>query len=705
MRGCPRFAIFVALVSAISFGFLAAPARAQQSALPANWQQLSATDFATLVQGYYQQGTFQSLSPVDQASLEIQGAQLFAQVQLSSTSLSYQTLETLAHVGESQLNQLAVSQVRAALISRQDNWTSRPYAEMRAKVMLMIRLSVPDGVLNLEPRRWVLAGGTADQVPQQDLAYNFVRQMFADFKVVDRSFSVSWAGQISVPQTGAYTFSITPIDANMGFSALPVTISTNVMIGGQAIIAASPPSVPQAAASPTQSSPPPTSNWVSSSNALTLTAGTPVSLQVTVTVNAARKIPAGLLHAVLSWQGPGIATSIVPASAFSQTQTGQPGLQATYTWTAEGQQQSLTRVETMIDAAWSDAALLLAQDPTSANQSSASMWQAMTSADFLASYSGATPVMLHPFLRDPEEVSCGLSTASRQAFLNLLLQNAGLLDAMDAPHAVGFFETFRVGAPDQALAVFGTWAMRNPDSPCALAFDRVFDKATRTSLAQMAIFTTQQLPSQSTQLEQQFLQLQDGRCSLPVAYTLTFSYLGQGKLSNWIATLDAKLADTTLTGDQRVNWLIARAQAQEFVRPKSSGYPFGTVYPSSWPSDGRHYLFQALNTAQSSSVKARVAKEIAARLVVAGNFQGAADFLGQVSSSLSDDQKAIVAGWQLQIGGYAAAQTQVQQAQSAFANQAYVTRLQARRAQAASRGDSAAVSRYDAMINAASQQQ
>ena len=69
-----------------------APALGQQSALPASWQQLSAADFATLVQGFYQQGTFQSLSPTDQMSLAMEGAQLFSQVDLSSLSLSHQTL-------------------------------------------------------------------------------------------------------------------------------------------------------------------------------------------------------------------------------------------------------------------------------------------------------------------------------------------------------------------------------------------------------------------------------------------------------------------------------------------------------------------------------------------------------------------------------------------------------------------------------------
>jgi hypothetical protein len=192
-----------------------------QSALPANWQQLSPSDFATLVQGYYQQRTFQSLSPTDQASLQYQGAQLFSQVNFSSTTLTYQTLGVLAQVGESQLPQWTLAQARAGLIARHDDWTGKPYAEIFAKVMLMARLQLPDSLSVPEARRWVLAGGTADQVPQNDWVYDFVRHMFADFSVIDKSFSVSWTGQINAPQSGDYTFSLSPIDVNMGYSHKP----------------------------------------------------------------------------------------------------------------------------------------------------------------------------------------------------------------------------------------------------------------------------------------------------------------------------------------------------------------------------------------------------------------------------------------------------------------------------------------------------
>ena len=395
-------------------------------------------------------------------------------------------------------------------------------------------------------------------------------------------------------------------------------------------------------------------------------------------------------------------TQVVPTSAVSQAQTGTPGFLATYSWTVNGQPQSLTRTDPLIDFSWTNSSLLLAQDLTSANQSADTLWQAMTASAFINSYANATPVQLHPFLGNPFDASCALSTARRQAFLDLLMQSPALLDAMDAPHAVAFFQAFRCGTPDKALSVFGTWADRQADLNCVLANDRSFDHDTRLSLATMAIFTTQQLPQQAASLQQAFLQLSDGRCSLPTAYTLAYSNLGSGTFNDWMANLDAKLADPTVTGDLRVNWLVARAHAQEFTRTAPLHYPNGAPYPSSWPVDGLSYLNQALNAAQTPSVKVRVAKEIAARITAGGEYQPATDFLSQVSASLPDNQKALITTWQQQIAGFVAAQPQAIQAQQAESSKAYLMTLQARRAQAASQGDTASVSRYDALISAAS---
>jgi hypothetical protein len=705
MRGLAnrRYFSFLVILSMVTgLGAHSAWAQSSPSTLPANWRQLSPTDFASLVQGYFQQGTFQSLSRADQTSLQSQGGQLFSQVDISSTSLSYQTLEALAHVGESQLDQSTLAGANKAIMARRDNWTGKPYAEMFAKVKLMARLQVPETISNIEARKWVLAGGTPDQVPQNDLVYNYVRHMFADFEVIDGNFSVSWVGQVNAPQSGDYTFSITPIDVNMGYSQTWARMSMSVTVAGQEMITAGPPAPPDPNTANYQVGTKPTSNWVVESNPIALTAGTPVKLQVVVSVKTPQTLPPGTLHAMLFWQGPGIPRQLVPTSAVSQPQTGAPGFQASYSWTSNGQQQNLNRTDPVIDFSWTGASILLAQDPTSANQSSDSMWQTMTSSSFISSLASTTPLKLHPFLQEPQEASCGLSSARRQAFCDLLVQNPALLDGMDADHAVRFFKVFRGGATDKALNVFGSWAARQADMACVLSNERAFDADTRQALASMAILTTQQLPHQATTLQQGFLQLPDGRCSLPVAYTLMYSQLGLGKLNDWIASLDAKLADPTVTGDLRVNWLLARAQAQEFTRRAPMHYPFGFDYPSSWPNDGRAYLYQALAAAQSPSSKLRAAREIAARLTSSHLYQPAKDLLAQLAGSLPEAERSVITAWQQEIDAFVAADVLAIAAQQSESNRLYLKTLQDRRAQAASQGNSDAVSRYDALISTAS---
>jgi hypothetical protein len=258
-----------------------------------------------------------------------------------------------------------------------------------------------------------------------------------------------------------------------------------------------------------------------------------------------------------------------------------------------------------------------------------------------------------------------------------------------------------MGGPEKALEVFGAWAARHADLVCEISTDRAFDGDTRYALAQMAIFTTQQLPDQAARLQAQYLQLPDGRCALPVAYTLTYSYLGRAKLSQWTAFLDAKLADPTLAGDVRVNWHLARAHAQEYRELSARHYPFHVAMPASQPLDSRKYLNQALQAAQSPQVKVWAAGEIVGHMVWAGQYQAAKDLLGTVSTSLPEVQQAVVAAWQAKCDRFLAAYQRSLQNRTTVANQAYLATLKVRRDKATQQGDTVSASRYDALIKAA----
>jgi hypothetical protein len=143
------------------------------------------------------------------------------------------------------------------------------------------------------------------------------------------------------------------------------------------------------------------------------------------------------------------------------------------------------------------------------------------------------------------------------------VQNPVLLDAADAKHIVRYYEPFRIGAADTALDVFGAWAARHADITSDISMDRTFDGDNRDAFRLMSLYTTQQLPTEWRRLQSQYLQMPDGSCSLPVAYTLGISHFQRGKLNSWIAVLNSELTNASVTGDLRVNWLIARAFVEE----------------------------------------------------------------------------------------------------------------------------------------------
>jgi hypothetical protein len=694
---------YVVLTVAAMVTLRASTTGAQQAAsLPSGWQQMSPTDFALVIRNLVSKGQFESLSQLDKAAASVYGKQLFLAIDLSNSQLDYQTIEMLHLVCQYSLPQEVVNRTRNALVSRQDNWTGQPYAEIRAKVMMMSRLRIPAAFLVRQAQSWVAAGGTIGQVPSADFKFDIVRQAFANLRVIPRSFSVEWKGKITAPQGGDYIFSISPINVNSGYSLEPIKLTMTVSIAVQNLIS----STPTDASNPPlgyvyrPGTPAPTAGWASQSTPITLTAGTPVQILVTLNVDANAGIPISTVHAMLYWQSSGTGKTIVPASSLSLPDGSGPGLQATYSWTARGQAQSLTRTDSTIDFAWATPAVLLAQDSTIATKAGQALFQGMTAPNFITSLQ-APPTRVHPFFANSQEVVTGLTSAQRQAFCNLLLQNATLLDPIDAKTIVRFYQAFRLGAPDEALDVFGTWAGRHADLGCEILQENIFDPNNRYAFSQMAIYTTQQLPAQAARLQSSYLELPDGHLSLPVAYTLAYSYLGTRNIAKWTAFLDAKLADQTLSGDSRVNWLLARAFVEEHPQSAAHHYPFRFQVPASWPLNSRSYLDQAFQASQSPQVKVQVAAEIIGRLAAGGQYQAAQDFLAPLANSLAGNQQATVIAWRQQLAGFASAHEGYLRTRQESSNAAYLAALKARRAKAASLNDAPTVNHYDTIINAA----
>ncbi|MCA9077795.1 MAG: hypothetical protein KDA93_22400 [Planctomycetaceae bacterium] len=669
MSQCFRFAISTAAVFLVAA--TVTPLEAQE--LPGNWQSLPPEEFVDVVQPLQESGVV----PLDIDEPTTQHAANVL-LDLIDTEQDYSVLAKLQRIGRRVFHKDAEKkeQLKAAVRAREDDWTGRSYAEMRAKIDLMDSLGMPFEELIGEAIKWRDAGGQLADMAKEDLfAAGFI---FSSAHIVSGSVSVRWEGSITAPQAGNYTFSVSPIDVNASYKDHFVKKSVTVSVNGQQIISATP------------------NDWSYKADPVSLQAGEPSPIQVDLTIEASADAE-GALHAILFWEGPGIETTVVPADALSPVEGAGEGLEATYTWSEGGAFQRVTRIDPTIDFVWGHGRLDVTEDTDVQKQASATLWNDTMSADYLNNLEASGE--LHPFLVDPEGTASALSSAQRRTFLQELVVRPNLLTSMKPKGAWELYQAFRFGAVEEALDVFGLWAIQHADhtvNPGAGSIHSI-DGDFRDACRRVGHFIAHQT-SQADELHDGHLEQTDGSCCLPIAYTLNYSYLTQGKLDEWIADLDARLDQPGVAGDKRVNWLIARGHAEEIRQGPSGPY---TVPHYRWGA-ARPWLDQALADAQSDEVKARVAKEIAARLLISGQYDEARTVLQDASASAPAE---IVANLNEMIASVNSAEANLQvaqQEQAEAAEQAYLDSLQRRRDRASAAGNTEAVARYDALLQAAS---
>lgn len=683
-----RLFVFAA---ALTVAWITAPLTSLQAqnvpaGLPEGWDQLSVEEFVMRASEYYEDG---DLVGVDEAAVRQHAAERFRQIDLLNTELSYQVLLGLQWGARPYLQWQDHQQLRNALLARQDDWTGQPYNEMQYKVILMHRVEIPFELCVREARRWVAAGGKPEDIQPNDSdvwpdEVAVARHAFAESEAesIEGSFSVHWEGQVSAPQTGQYTFSISPINVNSTDHEFALQETMTVKVGGQTILSATP------------------AQWTSDSSPVTLTAGEPADLSVDLSVRV-QNFPARTVHALLYWEGPGVAKSIVPKNRLSQPEQAGPGLKGTYTWIEGGAERTVTRIDPTIDFAWPQKWISLAQRSTEQDNVVNAYWLSTTSSNYLSwTENVGGEVRRHPFLVDPMDISENISSARRQEFLDELLARPALLDALDARHAQEFYQAFRFGAADKALDAFGTWATRHADWECELPVAESvidFDLDSRTAFRKLADCVTHEFPEHAARLQNEYLTLPDGTCCLPVAYTLAYSYLSRGEIDRWIEILASHLQESTSVGDRRVNWLLARAQADEIKQgtPK----PYYVNHPRLM--DGRVWIDEATLVAESPEVKLRAIKELASRLMALGRFGDARELLAKTAEDASGSAAAEIASWQQAVDDLEEARSVAQAEQAAAAQEAYLSKLRERRDRAAQNGDTGAVNRYQALIDAA----
>ncbi|QDU44550.1 PA14 domain protein [Symmachiella dynata] len=671
---------FTLLALFAMFSIIAGNASAQD--LPANWQQLPAADFANEVDKVFDEQDKRPAGNFDSNAVMKHAASLFLEIDLEQAATTeFPVILKLFRAGWHKLDQKQRAAVRTVLAARQDNWNGRPYEELRSKVIVMEWIGVPYEIYSQDARSWVNAGGDVSTVRDEDLHF-FALFTAADPKVCRSSFTVQWEGRLTAPQTGQYTFSISPINVNATYGNYSVEQTMNVSLNGQQIISATP------------------ENWSSESQPVQLTAGQIVPIQVNMAVVSPR-LPLHALHATFSWEGPGISKKIVPNEQLKLPGSDDNGLRATYTWTESGLPITVAKIDDAIDFAWTSGKVIV--NSGASEQEEVNLWAAwkkQMSTQFLDTLvPDGKPVMLHPRMSNAKDSSQGMASDERKQFLEMLLTRPALLDPLGAGGAVDLYRDFRIGATELALDVFGQWAIRNANCECRMPHETWLpgiDLENREAYHFMAVAVTQELPAHADRLRDEFLELPDGSCSLPVAYVLGYSYLGRDKLEEWTELLDTRLAEESLTGDKRVNWLIARAHAQE-IRLGSRN-PYATI--KTRPMDARYMLDTAMLAAQDPDLKLKVMKQIAARLSATRKFDKARALLDEAASLAPVGRAADIADWKASIDKFEADHAAAIVARSGVARKAYVDALVRRRDRAAAVGDSAAVDRYNLKIDA-----
>ena len=120
---------------------------------------------------------------------------------------------------------------------------------------------------------------------------------------------------------------------------------------------------------------------------------------------------------------------------------------------------------------------------------------------------------------------------------------------------------------------------------------------------------------------------------------------------------------------------------------------------------GRAWIDEAGLIAESPAIRARVAKELAARLTASQAYDEAREVLERAGESAPAEVAAQIEVWKKNVDDFQAAGVRTAEARATESQNAYVETLRRRRQRAADAGDTESVQRYENLINAAAPQE
>lgn len=516
-----------------------------------------------------------------------------------------------------------------------------------------------------------------------------------------KEFTVVWEGMIKAPRSAEYEFSTTPINVNrQGRDFVKHTIVASV---GD-VEALHTPQEPAVSGGEVEKQSPrflarlASLEWKSVGSAVALAANQSTPIRIEMHYEASRPTTAVPASAILFWKGPGLERQPVAEKALVGPGGEQGGLRAEYRWSVKGERQTAVEESAIVDGVWLTPSTIAPVSPALIKRLSDRLWSLAASEEYLQRCAAGEAV--HIFCSSPQAAET-LSSARRQEFLELLVAQPGLLGKTNDVQLLSLYKGLRFGAEEAAIDLLGTWMQQHADVQPEIVAD-FFEKNRRVYWELGQLLATQQ-PEMLLRLREDYLMTDDEHCALPVAYTLSYGYLAADRLAppsleamedpaaapkmrfeEWSELLAEKADDKELDDSLRINWLLARAHAEEAQPDIASREDYLT---------GSEWLQKAKLLPGNETDYARVFTEEVARLV-SMNHEAQ---VRQILDSLKRDLSAPAISKMQVESDHAFVVAHARRNQiAANARNAYVAKLRRRRAAAAAQ--SSDTSRYDKLL-------
>lgn len=491
-----------------------------------------------------------------------------------------------------------------------------------------------------------------------------------------QQLEATWEGRIIAPASGQYIFSVTPLALSGQWAGVAHRHWMSVEVEGQKIVDASP------------------ENWDHQGDPVSLQSGQAANLKVTLRYECSGDEPPRPAIGQLFWSGPGMERQLVTGQFLRLPESNDPGLRLSARYVEQSGEHADQIVVENMDQVLAKYALCTYGDVLD------------ECIERCVDYLLSAPVINDDLTKatDPDlskrttHVLLGgtgtwmdflqnCSTPIRRRIASELALRPELFGPVEPRKMINRYSALRPGAEREAIDVLGTWLMVHADRVPELAgdTDSYYDMNVEP-YRYASIRIASEHPEAVDWIEQGYLLTLDGRCSLPSAYLLTDARLISGRMLEWIEMLEERLDDQTLDGDERVNWLIARAVAEELRGAPSNIHHIGRPRLSA----GMGWLDEAMLFAQTQEVKERVARERVARLAALQKWDAAEAAL-EGFPGLTD--------WQARLVELRSQAKIAQEKQRAAADAAFLAELRRRQSKAVARGDSDSASRYATLID------